>query len=66
MCSNIVGNAIGGVIIVQTSGPWFFGIMGLIMLVAVFGFTFVIVPPHRETELGSIKMNQGTVENLEK
>jgi MFS family permease len=55
MTSQIIGNGIGGIIIVQTSGPWFFAIMGFIMLGAVFGFTFVIVPPHPEPELSSFK-----------
>jgi hypothetical protein len=62
MCSNVVGNAIGGLIIVEANGPWFFTIMGGIMLLAVFGFTFVIVPPHSEPELGEIKMNEGIVQ----
>lgn len=36
------------------------------MLCAVFGFTFVIVPPHPEPGLGDIKMNSGIVEQMEK
>jgi len=57
MTSQIIGNAIGGIIIVKTSGPWFFAIMGFIMLLAVIGFTFVIVPPHPEPEFSDMKLD---------
>jgi len=66
MTSQIIGNGIGGIIIVKTSGPWFFAIMGMIMIAAVIGFTFVIVPPHPEPELSSFKSDSKLVENLEK
>ena len=61
MTSQIIGNGIGGIIIVKTSGPWFFAIMGLIMIAAVIGFTFVIVPPHPEPELSSFKSDSKLV-----
>ena len=44
MTSELLGNAVGGEIITKENGPTFFLIMGGIMLVAVFGFCFVIVP----------------------
>lgn len=66
MTSQIIGNGIGGIIIVKTSGPWFFAIMGIIMIAAVIGFMFVIVPPHPEPELASIKSDPNYVANLEK
>lgn len=44
MTSELLGNAVGGFIITRTNGPLFFIIMGGIMLVAVFGFCFIVVP----------------------
>ena len=61
MSSQIVGNFIGAEIIVITSGPEFFIIMWLIMMVAVIGFYFIKIPKEPEgNDFGSIKLQVKT------
>ena len=59
MSSELLGNAVGGYIITQASGPLFFLIMGGISLSAVFAFSFTILPNSNEIDddstLGEIK-----------
>lgn len=57
MSSQIIGNAIGGYIITKANGPVFFIIMFGIMLVAVLGFCFVILPPKQShVDLDQMKL----------
>jgi predicted MFS family arabinose efflux permease len=57
MSSQIIGNAIGGYIITKANGPVFFIIMFGIMLLAVLGFCFVILPPKQiHVDLDQMKL----------
>ena len=44
MSAQIFGNLIGALLIRQTSGIWFFLIMGIIMMFPVVGFIFLKTP----------------------
>ena len=50
MAAEIVGNLTGAIIITKASGPSFFIIMGVIMVVDVIGFFFMKLPDRHESE----------------
>jgi hypothetical protein len=59
MSSQIIGNAIGGYIIVRTSGPEFFIIMGIIMFVPSIALGFVIYPEKEDAaQLSDMKQEK--------
>ena len=59
MSANIVGSIIGGYMMTKTSGPAFFIIMGIIMLIAAVGMMFNRIPPVNEEPEG-----KGVVEEI--
>lgn len=56
MSSQVVGNWIGSILILKTSGPEFFLVMGGIMIVALFGFLLITKPRNYEEEMGIIEI----------
>lgn len=48
--SQILGNYIGSVLVVKTTGPVFFLIMSAIMVVAVIGWCFLQIPKTEKNE----------------
>ena len=62
MASQIFGNFAGAIIITRASGPIFFLIMGLIMLLSVTGYIFVKHP--KEDEIKFVKNDDNEEEQL--
>jgi hypothetical protein len=48
MSAQIFGNLTGGLMILETSGPLFYLIMGLVMMVAMLGFIVIKIPNKQE------------------
>ena len=66
MSANIIGSLIGGFMMTKSSGPPFFIIMGIIMLIAAGGMTFNRIPPlnHEPEHKGVVEEIKGTFEMM--